>query len=206
MRILVGIDGSAGGQAALRWATGFALALDGELVVASAWRPTFAEVSPAEHEVLRGEASGRLEDEWCEIPRAAKVPHRAALLEGDPREQLLTAADAEEADLVVVGARGTGGDSHALHLGSVTHHLVHHTRRPLAAIPAVTRSAWPAPIVVGVDGSDCSLRAVAWCTQIAAAVATEVIAVHAEEPLAEWVPHSDRTAGIRPPANTAKNG
>jgi nucleotide-binding universal stress UspA family protein len=191
MRILVGTDGSIGGQAALRWAVGFASAIGGgEVVVGSAWQPTFAEFSNEEFEVLRTEAADRLE-EWCEPARAAKVAFRSLLLDGDPREQLLAAAEAEEVDLVVVGARGMGGHAHALHLGSVTHHLVHHTTRPLAAIPPPARLASPAPVVVGVDGSQGSFRALAWCGKIAAGMATEVIAVHAEEPLAEWVPHAD---------------
>ncbi len=190
MRVFVGTDGSIGGQSALRWAVGFTEALDGELVVASAWQPTFAEVSNEEFGALRAEAADHL-DAWCGPARAADVAFRSVLLDGDPRQQLLAAAEAEEADLLVVGARGMGGHTHALHLGSVTHHLVHHTRRPIAAIPASARSAWPAPVVVGVDGSDGSLGAVAWCEAVGSAVATEVIAVHAEEPLAEWVPHSD---------------
>ncbi len=190
MRVLVGTDGSIGGQAAVRWAVGFTAALDGELLVGSAWQPTFAEVSNDEFEVLRAEAADRLEA-WCSPARAADVSFRAVLLDGDPRGQLLTASGDEEADLLVVGARGTGGHTHALHLGSVAHHLVHHTTRPIAAIPAPARPAWPAPVVVGVDGSQAGLHALAWCREIAAAVATEVIVVHAEEPLAEWVRHSD---------------
>jgi nucleotide-binding universal stress UspA family protein len=190
MRAFVGTDGSIGGQSALRWAVGLTKALDGELVVGSAWQPTFAEVSNEEFEALRAEAADRLEA-WCGPARAADVAFKSVLLDGDPRQQLLAAAEAEEADLLVVGARGMGGHTHALHLGSVTHHLVHHTRRPIAAIPAPAPSAWPAPVVVGVDGSEGSLGAVTWCAAFGAAVATEVIAVHAEEPLAEWVPHSD---------------
>ncbi len=189
MRIVVGIDGSVGGQAALRWAIGFVGAVGGELVIASAWQPTFAEVSIQEFETLRREAADRV-DEWAASARAARVSVRTLPLDGDPREQLLLAADEEEADLVVVGARGTAGHTHALHLGSVTHHLVHFTRRPLAAIPAATRSAWPAPVVVGVDGSEGSLGAVAWSARTAPRVATEVVAVHAEEPGAPWAPHS----------------
>jgi len=185
MRILVGTDGSFGGQAALRWAMELA---GGELVIASAWQPNFAEVSVQEFETLRAEASDRL-DEWAAPARAGHASFRTLVLDGDPREQLLVAAETEDANLVVVGARGMAGHAHALHMGSVTHHLVHHTRRPLAAIPAATRSAWPAPIVVGVDGSEGSRCAVAWCAETVAAVATEVIAVHAEEPPATWVPH-----------------
>ncbi len=189
MRVLVGTDGSIGGQSALRWATGLAVAAGAELVIASAWQPTFVEVSVPEFETLRGEAGDRL-DGWAAAARVAQPSARTLLLDGDPREQLLLAGDAEAADLVVVGSRSMEGHSHAVHLGSVTHHLVHHTRRPLAAIPASTRSAWPAPVVVGVDGSEGSLGAIAWCARTTTTVATEVVAVHAEEPRSAWMHHA----------------
>jgi len=180
MRILVGTDGSVGGQAALRWAIELALANGGELLIASVWRPVFAEVSNDELEVLRAEADDRLGD-WCRPARDAGVDWHATLVEGDPRERLLAVAEAERTDLVVVGARGMGGHTHALHVGSVTHHLVHHTTRAIAAIPEATRPVWPAAVVVGIDGSEGSLGAVAWCATLGPEVAREVIAVHAAE-------------------------
>ncbi len=112
MRILVGTDGSFGGQAALRWAIELAGAAGGELVIASAWQSTFAEVSIQEFETLRDEASDRL-DEWAAPARAGHASFRTLVLDGDPREQLLVAAEAEDANLVVVGARGMAG--HAAH-------------------------------------------------------------------------------------------
>ncbi len=124
----------------------------------------------------------------------SKVPFRELLLEGDPREQLLAAAEAENVDLIVVGARGTGGHRHALHLGSTTHHLVHHTRIPLAAIPPASKAAWPTTIVVGVDGSPGCLRAVEWLASFGAPLTDDVIAVNAQKPLAESVPRNDSSS------------
>ena len=190
-RLLVGTDGSVGGQAAVAWAVDLAHATGSELVVAAAWRPGFAEVPPATYDELRDEARRVLDDDWCASTRESDVAYRPLLLEGDPREQLLVAAADMAADLVVVGARGASGHTHALHLGSVTHHLVHHTTIPLAAIPPTARAVWPAPIIVGIDGSTGSKYAVEWCRDIAAGLRTDVIAVYAELPHAEWVPHSD---------------
>ncbi|MCZ7525612.1 MAG: universal stress protein [Acidimicrobiia bacterium] len=190
-RILVGTDGSVPGGVAVGWAAHLARAVDAELIVASAWRPRQAEVSPGYYEELREEAAKLLDDDWAEPARAAGARHRCLLLEGDPRDLLLRAADDEDADLLVVGARGTGDHPHALHPGSVAHHVAHHVTRPYALVPAVTVPPSFERILVGVDGSEGSARAVDWCREVAPALGAEVLAVHAEESLAEWVPHDD---------------
>ncbi len=126
--------------------------------------------------------------------RDSKVPFRELLLEGDPREQLLAVAKAENVDLIVVGDRGTGGHRHPLHLGSTTHHLVHHTTIPLVAIPPASKAAWPTTIIVGVDGSPGCLRAVEWLASFGAPLTDDVIAVNAQKPLAEWVPRTESSS------------
>ncbi len=45
-RLMVGTDGSVSGQVAVAWAAGVAQATDADLVVASAWKPSQAEVPP----------------------------------------------------------------------------------------------------------------------------------------------------------------
>jgi nucleotide-binding universal stress UspA family protein len=202
-RVLVGTDGSVDGHAALQWAVDLARAANSELVVAEAWRPPFSEVPPGTYEELRDDARHVLEDRSGGIARDAGVSHRALLLEGDPRELLLAAAADVHADLVVVGARGSSSHAHPLHLGSVTHHLVHHTA--LATVPTPVRPSPPARIVLGVDGSPGSAQAVGWCRDLARDLAAEVIAVYStvtnrpsrggREDLDEWI-HGLRDAGI----------
>jgi nucleotide-binding universal stress UspA family protein len=189
--VVTGTDGSVSGQAAVEWATSIAARIGVQLVVVHAWHPSFAEVPPGVDEELRAEAARRLADEWCSVARDADVDPVPVLVEGDPRDLLLRTADEYDAGLLVVGARGAGSHTHALHLGSVTHHLVHHTERPLAAIPATSGPLLPERILVGVDGSAGSARAVEWCVTMASALSAEVIAVYGEAPLAEWVSHSD---------------
>ena len=190
MRVLVGTDGSVGSQAALRWAIGLAEANEAELVVAFVWAPSIAEVAPENVAPLRAAAAEQL-DEYCVPVRNSKVAFRELLLGGDPREQLLGAAAGEKIDLIVVGARASSGHRHALHIGSTTHHLVHNTRFPLVAVPPSARASWPAPIVVGVDGSEGSGRAVEWLAANGSALTSDVIAVNAERPFAELVPRDD---------------
>ncbi len=190
-RILVGTDGSVSAEAALRWAAHLAVGTGAELVVARAWVPMQAEEPPDLYEERRREADRVLDEEWCEAARSVGARYRTAVLEGDPREVLLDAAGREDADLLIVGARGAGSHPHALHLGSVTHHVAHHTTRPLAMVPAASRRVSPPRILVGADGSPGSAQAIEWCRNVAPALDAEVVVAHAERPVAEWVAHDD---------------
>jgi nucleotide-binding universal stress UspA family protein len=189
-RILAATDGSDDAQNALRWAVGLAKATGAELLVVHTWTPRTSELPPDEFEQLHGEALTSV-DAWAADARAAGVPYRTLAPEGDPREQILPVAATEQADLVVIGARGMSGHHHALHLGSVTHHLAHHADRPLAMIPPGSSTTWPQPMVVGLDGSDASLHALEWALALARDSGVGVTAVYAEHPPAEFVPHDD---------------
>jgi nucleotide-binding universal stress UspA family protein len=193
----VGTDGSAVGQVAVRWAAQLAGATGATLVVVTAWQPPFAEIDPTTAAERLDEAQRILEEQWCAPARELGVDLRPVVNEGDPRQVILACAAEEDADLVVVGARGASHHKHPLHFGSVTHHLIHHTDRPLATIPPHVSTAAPTRLVVGLDGSEGSTRAIAWCVDYARDRAVEVVAVHSELPLAEWVPHSDPRSWFR---------
>jgi nucleotide-binding universal stress UspA family protein len=193
-RLMVGTDGSVSGQVAVAWAAAVAQATDADLVVASAWTPSQAEVPPETYERLRAEARRNLDDE-CSIAGEAAIEYEARILEGDPRSVLLDAAERDDVDLLVTGTHGSGSHPHALHLGSVAHHLADHTTRVLATIPASARSVWPARVLVGVDGSEGSAHAVEWCRDFARQLASEVIAAHASEPFGERTSPSDSATG-----------
>jgi len=53
--------------------------------------------------------------------------------EGDPGSSIVSAAEAERADLVVVGTRGRSGPERLL-LGSVSDHVVRNTDRPVLVV------------------------------------------------------------------------
>ncbi len=74
-RLMVGTDGSVSGQVAVAWAAGVAHATDADLVVASAWKPSQAELPPETYERLRAEARRNLDDE-CSIAREAGIGTR----------------------------------------------------------------------------------------------------------------------------------
>ncbi|MFD5178158.1 universal stress protein [Nocardia sp. NPDC058379] len=83
----------------------------------------------------------------------------------------------DSARLVVVGSRGLGAFRRTL-LGSVSTSIARHARCPVAVIP---ESAAPVdgPVVVGVDGSPCSVDAVAIAFDEAARRNVRLVAVHA---------------------------
>lgn len=56
---------------------------------------------------------------------------------GSPWRTILDVADEVEASLVVLGARGLGAVQSLL-LGSVSNAIVHHARRPVLIVPAVS--------------------------------------------------------------------
>jgi nucleotide-binding universal stress UspA family protein len=87
------------------------------------------------------------------------------------------------ADLLVVGARGYGEFTGAL-LGSVSQQCVHHTTVPIAIIRNSDEldAASRTKIVVGVDGSKESARALDWALDEARFRAAPITVVHAWQP------------------------
>ena len=136
-RILVGVDGSDNSRAALEWAAALALATGAEVVAVHAvglLEQLEGDVRvPAQSH--RQEIQDLLEQRWCAPLDGAGVRSRRLLRDGPPVLALLAAADETEADLVVVGQRGTGGFP-ALLLGSTSTQLAQHCRRPLTIVPS----------------------------------------------------------------------
>ncbi len=95
-----------------------------------------------------------------------------------PWRALVSAA--ADADLLVVGARGSGGFL-GLRLGSVSEHCLYHATSPVAVVHAEQRAARPLRerIIVGVDGSPTSLEAFRWAVQEAALRRAHLCAVSA---------------------------
>ena len=92
-----------------------------------------------------------------------------------PSQALLDVA--ADASLLVVGARGIGGFGGLL-LGSVSRQVLHGARRPVAVVRDVAARAG-GPVVVGVDGSDPSRRALQWAVDHARLARLPLVAVHA---------------------------
>ena len=73
-------------------------------------------------------------EQWCAPLTKAGVPFRLVVRDGSSNTALMETAEAEDADLVVVGRRGRGGFAELV-LGSTSYALIHHLGRPLLIIP-----------------------------------------------------------------------
>ncbi|MDX1620490.1 MAG: universal stress protein [Nitriliruptorales bacterium] len=158
---MVGLDGSDSAQLALGWAVREASTRDAQLEVitvtsqrqlvgsveGASW-PTAGELELAAQQLQDRALSQYVLDD-VEVVRAHEYGHPAGVLVEASRS----------ADLLVVGSRGLGQVS-GLVLGSVSHQVVAHASCVVVVVPdnapAVER------IVVGVDGSPPSLRALRW--------------------------------------------
>jgi nucleotide-binding universal stress UspA family protein len=134
-RIVVGVDGSDAGDAALRWAADIARMREARLVAVHAW--TFIPPAPLSEPGLipipAGDLAGDLEaergaaeavlDEALERAGVDGLDVDRRLVEGAAGDALVAAADG--ADLLVVGSHGHGAIGAAL-LGSVSRHAEKH--------------------------------------------------------------------------------
>ncbi|MFD4370345.1 universal stress protein [Streptomyces sp. NPDC058486] len=134
--VLLAVDGSPDSDAAVDFAFTEARARGVGLVAVHAWTPRSgpADLTPLFHSVeeVHAEAARVLD---AALARAAErhpgTEAEPRLLQGRPREVLLE--ESENAQLVVMGARGRGGFTGLL-LGSVSQALLHHAHCPVAVV------------------------------------------------------------------------
>lgn len=139
-KLIVGIDGSEGSQRALQWAVE-----EGRIrncpvwaVYAVDWQaireavlvsPSDRDVEKEAEELLRHTLSGVRNEAGVEVEcRVLHVKDRR----GAPGA-MIDVADGDD-DLIVVGTRGNSAIKGAF-LGSISHRLLHYTRRPVVVVP-----------------------------------------------------------------------
>ncbi len=176
--VVVGVDGSPAAGCALAWAATEAR-LRGVplLVVASLPGPGIGELTTVLTDAAvahRFRTSEVLAEAATQARALGATDVRAELHSGAPVTALLT--HSVGAALLVVGSRGLGERSGGLS-HSVSTAAVHHARCPVV----VVHGSVPAtgPVVVGVDGSPTSDRAVALAFAEAKLRGTDLVAVHA---------------------------
>jgi len=135
---VVGVDGSEGSLAALRWALEEARLRGANLDVVHAWQyPYVGELAGmAAYAVDRDELEGAARDVLrgsIEHAGSTTVRVEPILAYGAAASVLLDAA--KGADLLVVGSRGRGGFAGLL-LGSVSQQCAHHASCPVVIVPA----------------------------------------------------------------------
>lgn len=136
--IVVGVDGSPGSARALHWAISRADEPDAEIVAVYGLRPLAEFVldippfDPQELDRLRY----ALDHQWTAPLAEAGSRYRTELVEAEPVDAVLDAADRHD-DTIVLGAQGHGGFVDRL-LGGVTYKVAHRARQPVVIVPGDT--------------------------------------------------------------------
>ena len=164
MRVLVAIDGSNDAKAAVQWVAHLPLPADRTVMAFTSVPAPAGLVERDKRAAIRaaliadarrlvdGAASELLHEHGVTIGR---------VVEGDPREEIVTAARNWGADLVVVGARGLGALSR-LFLGSVSLAVARQAPCPVLVGRGSPRDVHA--VTVALDGSAHAQRALEWLT------------------------------------------
>jgi len=178
--VVVGVDGSVRATQAVRWAAAEAERRGLSLRLVSAVGGDVAVVPHPElaqpyEQMLVERAREALDAGAADVARDTPgLRVETVLMSGHPvavlREQ------SREAQLVVIGDRGWSRVE-GLIAGSVSVALATHAHCPVVVVRGADRSA-PAPVVVGVDGSETSEAAVAFAYEAAASRRVGLVAVY----------------------------
>jgi nucleotide-binding universal stress UspA family protein len=160
-RILVPLDGSAFGEAALPLAGPIARRIGAELELVKVYVPfphpdvprDLAEEVEAE---IRARDFSYLDDMSQEVRREFEVPVTTALLDGGVEAALMRHAGAHPPDLIVMSTHGRSGPSRFF-LGATADRLLRELHRPMLIVRPTTAPADREPfspkILVPLDGS-----------------------------------------------------
>ena len=204
--VVVGVDCSPASDATLDWALESAARRGSRIDVVHAWTwsPVTGEFSVPDPPTQVADAAHRAEPDHVQrtLSRrpagAPPVQVQACAVEGEPASVLVRAA--ATADALVLGRHGQSALARRLVgpvLGSVPAHCLDRSTAPVAVVPHRTPAVLPARVVVGVDGSAGSARALRWALAHADALGTPLVAVLTWQLTTLPVPSS--TAGAVPP-------
>jgi nucleotide-binding universal stress UspA family protein len=132
--VVVGVDGSTGSVAAIRWAARYAAAVGAELRAVLAWQAPIVVGRPAELAGIDYEAAAwrTLRGALCiGLPDRCQLDVDEEVVHGDATRVLLKAA--RQADLLVVGGSGHG-EFAGLLLGSVSLSCVTQAHCPVVVV------------------------------------------------------------------------
>jgi nucleotide-binding universal stress UspA family protein len=137
--VVVGVDGSEGSLAALRWAARYGAATKTPVKAVLVWHyPTAAGQPPVGHlppeaeKEVEGEEKATLREALAKAaPDTVGAQVDGVILYGHPAEALID--ESSRADLLVVGRRGHGGFL-GMHLGSVSQHCVNAAQCPVVVV------------------------------------------------------------------------
>ncbi|MEV0670358.1 universal stress protein [Mycobacterium sp. NPDC050441] len=186
-RLFVAVDASAGSDAAIRWAAREAVLRSASVTLVHVVTPdavgwptprldgniTQWQKDNAEQVLKQAEETLR-----TDIGNSATPTVQSQVLFGSVVGEIVEATN--QSELVVVGTRGMNAVGRAI-LGSVSSGLVHHARCPVAVIHALDTEAasHTSPILLGIDGSPASEKAVALAFDEASRRGVDIVALYA---------------------------
>lgn len=167
MKVLIGVDGSSGGFAAVRQ-VGQLLSAERDQVGFYYSPPEVRVALPGDSgpEILQRARQALADAVFAEARQQLPEPLAAGaeLLIGSkpPKQGLLLEAEQWKADLVVTGARGLGSLAQLL-LGSVSRSVVHHAHVPVLVVRPNPehRARQPFRVLLAWDGSEATRQAAA---------------------------------------------
>jgi nucleotide-binding universal stress UspA family protein len=151
MRILYATDGSKDCLAGAELLAQLPLEADAEIVLLT----VLPEEGGEEAEAALGPAREALAHTTATITREVR--------RGAPAEEILRTAEEHPTDLVVLGSRGLHGIARFF-LGSVAERVARHALCPVLVARPLAHGLQR--VVVGVDGSECAVRAAAWIRRL----------------------------------------
>lgn len=131
-RVVVGVDGSAGGDKAARWAAEYAVRIGADLVLVTAWEWPSPYGGPISWPGFSPDEDARTVVQKVRA-NLAGGPHTIAAEVYEGRAGKVLVDLAQHAAVLVVGSRGHGAVAEAL-LGSVSAHCVRHARCPVVVV------------------------------------------------------------------------
>lgn len=186
--IVVGYDGSEGSTAALKWAAGAAEQRGRILDVVTTWSMPAADLGIGASATLQQDLVDELRkeaqatnDEGLQIAADMGVNATGEVVVGRPASAMVNRS--ENAEMLVVGSHGTGGLTGFL-LGSVSRQVATHADCPVVVVRPVPEGGQD--IVVGVDGSPHSLKALGWAFEQASFSSSALHVLHSWEIPPTW--------------------
>ncbi|ALG07197.1 universal stress protein [Kibdelosporangium phytohabitans] len=182
--VVVGYDGSPSARRAAHWAAREAATRRRRLVIVHAFRWPLTELTQLRTETVvlsedpfRSEYQKLVDELVAECqPLAGTNEDRGEVIVGDPVDVLNQLG--ANANLLVLGSSGHGA-VHQVLLGSTSAELVRSTSAPVVVVRETDQPARRRRVVVGVDGSETSTRAVDFAYDFAARHNADLVAVHA---------------------------
>jgi nucleotide-binding universal stress UspA family protein len=131
-RLVVGVDGSEHGNAALRWAVEEAQVHEGEIVAVFAWQMPFVGIPGAfDRDEMEKVCKNFINEAVAAVVPEPGVRITKLVAQGDVSAALMEAA--RGADMLVLGSRGRGGFA-GLKLGSVSQECAQHAACPVVIV------------------------------------------------------------------------